>query len=91
MWLNTVSFILTLAFGILSTPVAAEVSPNGKAARIGMLLGVSSDFAAPYIATFRRGLHELGYTEGHNIAIEYRFAAGKVEPLSDLVAALIRL
>jgi len=89
MWLTIVSFIL--AFGILSTTVIAEVPPQGKARRIGMLLGVSPDFAAPYIATFRQGLHELSYTEGQNIALEYRFAAGKGEPLSDLVAALVRL
>ena len=89
MWRNTVSFILAL--GILATPVAAEVSPKGKAARIGMLLGVSPDFAAPYIATFQRGLHALGYTEGQNMAIEYRFAVENGEPLSALVAALVRL
>ena len=89
MWLNIVSFILAL--GILSTAVTAEVPLQGKAARIGMLLGVSPDFAAPYMATFRQGLHELGYTEGQNIAIESRFATGNGAPLSDLVAALVRL
>jgi ABC-type uncharacterized transport system substrate-binding protein len=40
---------------------------------------------------FQQGLHDLGWVEGHNIAIEYRYAEGKVDRLPDLAAELVRL
>lgn len=40
---------------------------------------------------FRQGLRELGYVEGHNIAIEFRSADGRPERLPDLAAELLRL
>ena len=52
---------------------------------------VSSTVAAPNIEAFRQGLRERRYVEGQNIAIESRFADGKVEPLPTLAAELVRL
>jgi putative tryptophan/tyrosine transport system substrate-binding protein len=52
--------------------------------------GSSSAFA-PRIEAFRHGLRDLGYVEGRNIAIEYRFAEGQADRLPALVAELIRL
>jgi len=56
-----------------------------------MLLGGSPDWTAPTLEAFRRQLHELGYVEGHTIAIEYRFAEGKSELHSALAAELVHL
>src|SRR6516225_6843962 len=44
----------------------------------------------PYIDGFRRGMRELGWVEGENLVIEYRYADGHPERLPDLVAALAR-
>ncbi len=77
----------TLALGLLAAPLAAPAQQApGKTARIGVLGRVSLPFDA-----FREGLRELGYVEGQNIAIEYRFADGKDERLPGLAAELVRL
>jgi len=56
-----------------------------------MLLGGSPDWTAPTLEAFRQRLRELGYVEGHTLAIEYRFAEGKSEPLPALAAELVHL
>ena len=48
-----------------------------KTVRIGFLATSSASFVSTRIETFRQGLRELGYVEGKNIVIEYRFADGK--------------
>jgi len=80
---------LTLA--LFTEPFAAAAQPAVKVARIGFLswLGCSDD---PYLrGSFREGLRELGYVEGHNTVIECRSAPGRPERYSDLVAELVRL
>ncbi|HEV8342196.1 MAG TPA: ABC transporter substrate-binding protein [Candidatus Binatia bacterium] len=71
--------------------VTANAQQLKKGPRIGVLIGgsVSSDSAR--IEAFRQGLRELGYVEGKNILIEYRYAEGKTDRLSELAAALVRL
>jgi putative tryptophan/tyrosine transport system substrate-binding protein len=60
-------------------------------ARIGFL-GVSTPAAwAPRVDAFRAGLRDLGYVEGKNVVIEFRFAEGKYERLPELAAELVRL
>ncbi len=89
MRLSRVVLILTLALGILAGPLAAEAQQPGKIRRIGILRpGAPPD---PYVEAFREGLRELGYVEGQSIAIEYRWAEGKLERLPDLAADLARL
>ena len=68
----------------------AEAQQAKKLPRIGIL---SPGFPgpSPLLDAFRQGLHELCYVEGQNIAIEYRFAEAKPEPLPDLAAELVRL
>ena len=77
------------ALGLLAAPLAVEAQPAGKVYRIG-LLGLHSGHAAPMEA-LRVGLRDLGYVEGKNIVIEYRWAEEKYDRLPALVAELVAL
>lgn len=80
----------TLALAILSLPFLSNAQTSGRIPRIGFLFYGSSG-PSPELDAFRQGLRELGYIEGQNIAIEYRFASGRVERLPELAAELVRL
>ena len=77
---------------LLISPSAqlAEAQQPKKVPRIGVL-SPGSPGPSPLLDAFRQGLRELGYVEGQNIAIEYRFAEAKSEPLPELAAELVRL
>ena len=86
------AFISTLAGGLLAAPLAAEAQQAGKVWRIGVLVPVEPESPTePNVAAFRQGLHDLGYVEGQNIAVEYRYAHGKAELYAELLAQLVRL
>ena len=65
--------------------------PAPKMHRIGFLGPTSAAGAARSLDAFRAGLRELGYLEGKNIVIEFRWADDKYERLADLAAELVRL
>jgi putative ABC transport system substrate-binding protein len=88
--MNRRTFLGTLAGGLLAAPLVAQAQPAGKVPRIGFLFSGASG-PAREVDTFRQGLRDLGYIEGQNIAIEYRFASGQVERLPELAAELVRL
>jgi putative tryptophan/tyrosine transport system substrate-binding protein len=73
----------------LSVPAVAQ-QPK-KVPRIGYLSGVDPARESIRSEAFRLALRELGYIEGQNIAIEYRYAEGKVDRLFELAAELVRL
>src|SRR6266511_3734859 len=73
----------------LSFPAGAQQAK--KIPRIGFLASVSASSDSDRIEAFRLGLRELGYVEGQNVTIEYRWADGKFEQLPDLAAELVRL
>src|SRR5262245_38026273 len=84
-------FILLFALDILAVPCSSDAQRPANIPRIGMLLGNDAEAAAPSLEAFRQVLRELGYVEGQTIAIEYRFADGKVEPLLAFAAELVQL
>jgi len=75
---------------LLFTGLASAQQPK-QVPRIGHLSGSSPSSVAARIEAFRQGLHELGYVEGQNIVIEYRYADGKSDRLPVLAAELVRL
>lgn len=82
-WLLTATFLSSIC------PAAAQ--PPNKLPRIGYLGAASLSAIPKRIEAFRDGLHELGYVEGKNIVIEYRWADGKLDRLPVLAAELVNL
>ena len=76
---------------MLITAPAAQAQQAGKVARIGYLDGSTASGSAVLIDAFRQELNKLGWIEGKNITIEYRFAEQKPERLPELAADLVRL
>jgi putative ABC transport system substrate-binding protein len=91
MRLRTIGLFSTLALSLLTGPLPAEAQQAGKAYRIGYLSPAFSSGTPARTEAFRQGLRELGYIEGQNIVIEYRFAQRKLNRLPDLAAELVRL
>ena len=83
-----IALILAL---VLAAPLAAEAQQAGKVYRVGYLSVFSSSNPYPPSEAFWQGLHDLGWVEGKNIAIEWRFAEGNARRLPDLAAELVRL
>jgi len=81
---------ITLLGGAAAWPLAARAQQPGKLPTIGFLGGASALTESQWAATFVRRLHELGWTEGRTVAIEYRWAEGRNEP-AEIVAELVRL
>ncbi len=83
-------FITLVAGGLAVWPLAARAQQSGKVSRIGFLGAASASGYARQVEGFRSGLHELGYIEGINIVIAYRWAEGNYARLPELAAELIR-
>jgi len=84
-------FVWLLATVVLTTAPPADAQQPKKVPRIGFLGSASPSTISTRIEAFRQGLRELGYVEGKNIVIEYRWAEGKIERLPDLAIELVRL
>jgi putative ABC transport system substrate-binding protein len=82
--LSVFFFITMMGLGAI-----AEAQQQAKIPRIGFLFIGSKD--QPHLESFRQGLRDLGYFEGKNIAIEYRYAEGKLDALPVLAAELVGL
>jgi putative ABC transport system substrate-binding protein len=83
--------ISLLATVLLTTASPADAQQPKKVPRIGYLSATSPSANVGRIEAFRQGLRELGYVEGKNIVIEWRYAEGKFDRLPELVAELVRL
>src|SRR5260370_16095785 len=82
--------VITLLGGAAAWPVAARAQRASKVAHIGFLGAVSEAGYARHVAALRDGLRDLGYTEGKNIMISYRWANGNYDRLPALAAELVR-
>ena len=80
-----------LPLAIVAGPLPAAAQPAAKPARIGFLGNSTAALEANLVEPFRAGLRELGYVEGRNVTIEYRWAEGKYERFPALVAELLAL
>src|SRR5437870_13246573 len=83
---------ITLIGGMAAAwPLVLYAQPPGRMARIGCLGSASATGSAKSVEALRTGLRDLGYVEGKNIVIEFRWAEGRYDRLSALVTDLIRL
>jgi len=85
-------FGLFLIVALLSESAGAKAQQPKKIPRIGYLAGsVAPSNPGVQVEAFRQGLRDLGYIEGKNILVEYRYAEGREDRLRDLAAELVRL
>src|SRR5512141_2630559 len=82
---------VALAAMLIALCSPAEAQQPKKIMRIGYLSVLSPSSDATRNDAFRQGLRELGYVDGQNIAIESRYAEGKLARLPDLAGELVRL
>jgi putative tryptophan/tyrosine transport system substrate-binding protein len=84
-------FIKVVGGMAVASPLVLHAQPLARLARIGFLGSASATGSAKSVEAVLTGLRDLGYVEGKNIAIEFRWAEGRYDRLSALVAELIRL
>jgi putative ABC transport system substrate-binding protein len=83
---------LLVALVSFAVSLATDAQPAAKVYRIGYLsIGSASTTAGHPLEAFRQRLHELGWDEGRNLLIEYRYAEGQADRLSALAEELVRL
>jgi putative ABC transport system substrate-binding protein len=93
-WKNSMSkkiFVWLLATVLLTTTLPAYAQQPTQVPRIGFLNAASASAILARYEAFRQGLRELGYVEGKNIVIDYRYVEGKLDRLRELAAELVRL
>jgi hypothetical protein len=82
--------IVVLLVGLALAGVhLAEAQQPKRGVRIGVLNQSSANFLSTQLEAFRQGLRDFGYVEGQNIAIEYRYAEGKLDHLAALAGELV--
>ena len=87
MWLHILGLIVTLALGLLVLPFTAEAQQAMRVYRIGWLsAGPPPPEPTFGMQAFQQGLRDLGYIEGQNLVMEYRYGEGKAERLREVAA-----
>jgi putative ABC transport system substrate-binding protein len=82
---------ITLISGVAAWPLAARAQQGGKTPYIGYLSVLTLAEQRAYIDAMQQGFHQLGYEEGKNLRIDYRWAEGRYDRLSALAAELVNL
>jgi putative ABC transport system substrate-binding protein len=93
---SIIGVVIILALGILSVPFSADAQQRGKVYRIGFLTAFSLSLPfpsafKPALDAFWQQLRALGWVEGQNIVVEYRWAEGRFERLPALATELVQL
>ena len=83
--------LLVIVFVLVVAGTVAQGQQTKRIPRVGLLLTDESSPPSPNVETFRQGLRDLGYIEGKNIILEYRYAEGKIDRLPQLAEELVRL
>jgi putative ABC transport system substrate-binding protein len=83
-------FVSGITVSLLVAPLAAEAQPAGKVWRIAYLT-TTSPGGSPTSDAFLDGLRDLGYVEGHNVTIEWRWGRGSTERFPEFAAEVVRL
>jgi putative tryptophan/tyrosine transport system substrate-binding protein len=84
-------FIFTLGGAAVAWPLAARARPPGKLPTIGFLGSTTASIASQWVVVFVQRLRELGWIEGHTVAIEYRWAEGRKERADEFAAEFVQL
>jgi len=87
--MNRRGFLTGTGLAILAAPLASEAQQAGQLRRIGFMAPPAGPIHVEQ--AFRQGLREHGWIEGQNLAIEWRFAAGKNERFTDFATEFVRL
>ena len=83
--------LIVLGAAALASPLSSLAQPQTKVWRIGFLGSESASAFASRVEALRAGFRDLGYVEGKNFVIEFRWAEGKRDRLPELAAELVRL
>jgi putative tryptophan/tyrosine transport system substrate-binding protein len=92
MWLQTLGRMATLALGLFVALCTAEAQEAMRVYRIGWLsAGPPPPAPTVQMQAFLQGMRDLGYVEGQNLVMEYRYGEGKAERLREVAAELVQL
>ena len=89
--MNRRAFATLLGGAAAAWPLAVRAQQPGKLPTIGFLGAASASSWSPWVAAFVQRLRELGWIEGRNIAIDFRWAEGRTERMAEIAAEFVRL
>ena len=88
-WMKNIVRVAGIVVGLLAGVTGASAQQAGKVWKIGVLVSSSQAVNAPRDEALRQGLRDLGYEEGKNIVMEYRYAEGATDRLNQLARELV--